>query len=72
MASPSINCGLCGIDNDSNGTVDFHGIVHVGTEPYETSEPVKQDYDFWVDYMPLLFAFLVAVFILVVGTNIVL
>ena len=63
-------CGLCGVDKNEHGTIDYHGIVHIWTKPYEQPEPELQDYDFWVDYMPLLFAFLVAVFILIVGSSI--
>lgn len=63
-------CGLCSIDKDEHGTIDYNGIVHVWTEPWEQPEPEQTRPDFWVDYMPLLFAFLVAVFILVVGANI--
>ena len=65
-----MGCGLCGVDESTHGTIDYHGIVHIWTEPYEPPPPERQDYDFWVDYMPLLFALLVAVFILAVGANI--
>lgn len=63
-------CGLCSIDKDVHGTIDYHGIVHIWTEPYEEPESVRQDYDFWADYMPVFFWLLVIAFFLIVGAEI--
>lgn len=58
-------CGLCSIDKDVHGTIDYHGIVHIWTEPWEQPEPDNKGYDFVVDYLPLAFAYLVALFIII-------
>lgn len=64
-----MKCGLCGIEKEKHETVNFHGIIHLWTEPYEAQLDPRQGYNFVVDYLPLAFVFLVVLFFVAVFAN---